>query len=179
MKTCTKCHVTQELSCFHKGNNPDGYRTWCKTCVAEYKKEYTKINIEKIVKQRKEYFQKKYPSLKKYYQDRYLKLSKEINEKNRLRRASKPHTHANKESQRRAAKLQRTPKWLTEDDFWMIEQAYELAALRTKMLGFSWHVDHVIPLKGKKVSGLHVPTNLQVIPGLENIKKHNKYEVTF
>lgn len=78
-------------------------------------------------------------------------------------------------TKRRTAKLQRTPAWLTVDDFWMIEQAYELAALRTKMFGFSWHVDHIIPLQGKFVSGLHVPTNVRVIPGIENVKKANRY----
>jgi hypothetical protein len=59
----------------------------------------------------------------------------------------------------------------------MIEQAYEIAALRTEMFGFSWHVDHVAPLLGKKVSGLHVPQNLRVIPGLENMSKGNRFEV--
>jgi len=68
----------------------------------------------------------------------------------------------------------RYPKWLTADDRWMIEQTYELAALRTKMFGFSWHVDHIVPLQGKTVSGLHVPTNLQVIPAIDNIQKGNR-----
>ena len=76
---------------------------------------------------------------------------------------------------RRASKMQRTPAWLTADDLWMIEQAYELAALRTKLFGFSWHVDHVLPLQGKKVSGLHVPNNLQVIPWNDNVSKSNKF----
>lgn len=76
---------------------------------------------------------------------------------------------------RRTSKMQRTPAWLTDDDYWMLEQAYELAAIRTKMFGFSWHVDHVLPLQGKKVSGFHVPTNVQVIPGVENVKKANGY----
>ena len=74
-----------------------------------------------------------------------------------------------------AAKVNRTPKWLNEDHFWMMQQAYELAALRTKVFGFSWHVDHIIPLRGKTVSGLHVPWNLQVIPGIDNMKKANKH----
>ena len=86
-----------------------------------------------------------------------------------------PHKVRADTIKRRVAKMQRTPAWLTEEDYWMIEQAYELAALRTKMFGFSWHVDHVIPLQGKKASGLHVPTNLQVIPWIENISKANKY----
>ena len=77
-------------------------------------------------------------------------------------------------AKRKVARLQRTPAWLSEDDHWMIEQAYELAALRSKMFGFPWHVDHVIPLRGKTVSGLHVPINLQVIPGVENLRKGNR-----
>ena len=76
---------------------------------------------------------------------------------------------------RRLAKINRTPIWLTANDFWMVEQAYELAALRTKLFGFSWHVDHVIPLQGKLVSGLHTPYNLQVIPGVENVRKSNTF----
>lgn len=79
-------------------------------------------------------------------------------------------------AKRRAAKLHRTPAWLTPDDHWMIEQAYELAAVRTKMFGFVWHVDHIIPLQGKLVSGLHAPNNLRVIPGAENIRKSNHFQ---
>ena len=90
--------------------------------------------------------------------------------------ANKPLVNARTRN-RQLAKLQRTPKWLTVDDNWMIEQAYELAELRTKMFGFAWHVDHVIPLQGKNVSGLHVPTNLQVIPAILNMAKNNRYEV--
>ena len=78
---------------------------------------------------------------------------------------------------RRLAKINRTPKWLTEDDFWMMEQAYDLAALRTRLFGFPWHVDHEIPLQGKLVSGLHTPYNLRVIPGVENVKKGAQYGV--
>ena len=73
--------------------------------------------------------------------------------------------------------MHRTPAWLTVDDLWLIEQAYELAALRTKLFGFSWHVDHILPLQGKQVSGLHVPTNLQVIPWVDNVRKANRFEV--
>jgi len=78
-------------------------------------------------------------------------------------------------TKRRASKLLRTPAWLTQDDLWMIEQAYELSSLRTKMFGFSWHVDHVLPLQGKYVSGFHTPINLQVIPAVENLRKANKH----
>jgi len=81
------------------------------------------------------------------------------------------------EAKRRAAKLQRTPCWLTSEGLWLIEEYYHLAQRRTELLGFPWHVDHIIPLQGRNVSGLHVPENLQVIPGAENIKKSNKYDI--
>jgi hypothetical protein len=43
------------------------------------------------------------------------------------------------------------------------------------MFGFEWHVDHVIPLQGKKVSGFHVPSNIQVIPASENVRKNASF----
>jgi hypothetical protein len=87
-----------------------------------------------------------------------------------------PHRIAALAGKRRATLLQRTPAWLTVDDHWMIEQAYELAALRSSMTGVEWHVDHRLPLKGRRISGLHVPMNLQVIPAVLNMRKHNRFE---
>ena len=84
---------------------------------------------------------------------------------------------ASYQAKRRASIIQRTPRWLTEDDFWMIEQAYELAKQRTEMFGFEWHVDHKLPLNGKKVSGLHVPGNISVIPGAENCQKNASFHI--
>jgi hypothetical protein len=64
-----------------------------------------------------------------------------------------------------------------KEHLWLIKQAYELAILRTKKFGFLWHVDHIIPLNGVNVSGLHVIENIQVIPAAENLLKNNKYEI--
>jgi len=97
------------------------------------------------------------------------------NSYNRAWFAENPDKRAAYEGKRRASLLQRTPQWLTDEDQWIIEQAYELAKIRTSCFGFDWHVDHVIPLQGKKVSGLHVPANLQVIPGSENCRKNAKF----
>ena len=74
-----------------------------------------------------------------------------------------------------AKRAKRVPKWLTVDDKWLLREAYGLAKLRTKMFGFVWEVDHIIPLRGKLVSGLHVPTNVQVIPKAENRRKRNHF----
>jgi len=93
--------------------------------------------------------------------------------KSRINNSARVNAANNK---RRADKLNRTPKWTTKDDLWLIKEAHELAVLRTKLFGFDWHVDHIIPLKGKTVSGLHVLNNLQVIEGKLNIMKNNKFE---
>jgi hypothetical protein len=74
-----------------------------------------------------------------------------------------------------ARRAKRVPQWLTLDDRWMMQEAYKLAKLRTQMFGFVWEVDHIIPLRGELVSGLHVPTNLQVLPKTENRNKRNHY----
>jgi hypothetical protein len=80
-------------------------------------------------------------------------------------------------SKRNAAKLKRTPAWLTEFDLLKIKCMYQLAAMRNRESGYDWHVDHIIPLQGEFVSGLHVPNNLRVIPAVDNRRKNNLYEV--
>jgi hypothetical protein len=77
------------------------------------------------------------------------------------------------EGKRRSAQLQRTPVW--DKDAHLIVAKYQLANMLTRETGKPHHVDHIIPLQGKNVSGLHVFSNLRVIPGEDNVKKSNKY----
>lgn len=73
-------------------------------------------------------------------------------------------------AKRRATKLNATPAWA---DAFLMKEAYILASLRTKVRGFKWHVDHVVPLQSKIVCGLHVENNLRVIPAKDNRVKSN------
>jgi 5-methylcytosine-specific restriction endonuclease McrA len=78
-------------------------------------------------------------------------------------------------AKRRAAKLMRTPKWLTSLDWEKIEEYYQYASLLSEVTGIPYQVDHIIPLQGKEISGLHCPENLQLLTKEENNKKKNKF----
>ncbi len=80
-------------------------------------------------------------------------------------------------SKRRAAKIKRTPLWLTKENLLEIESLYKKSTLFTKYCGEQYHVDHTIPLQGKLVSGLHVPSNLRVVRSGINLSKGNTYEI--
>jgi hypothetical protein len=79
-------------------------------------------------------------------------------------------------AKRHAAKLQRTPPWLTPEHLIEIQNFYSLATLLSENTGILHHVDHIVPLRGKAVSGLHVPWNLQVITATENLSKNNRFD---
>lgn len=68
------------------------------------------------------------------------------------------------------------PLWLTQTDLLKIKEKYQEAAHLSDTTGIKWSVDHIIPLNGETVCGLHVPSNLQVIPLSVNLSKRNRYE---
>lgn len=70
-------------------------------------------------------------------------------------------------AKRRATKLQATPSWAETD---LIREFYVNCPA-------GHHVDHIVPLQGRKVSGLHVLANLQYLTASENLSKSNKHTI--
>lgn len=74
-------------------------------------------------------------------------------------------------AKRRAAVTRATPGWA---DLERIAEIYDQAAMLTAKTGVEHHVDHYFPIQGRRVSGLHVQNNLQILTATENLRKGNK-----
>jgi len=164
MKTCNRCLIEKdEVEFYKKPTAKDGLFWWCRSCHKDYvKTKYAKAYSNP------EFAARENQRVAKYYKD---------NPDKDPRHWPTGEKAAAITAKYRASKKRRTPIWLSKDDLWLMEQFYELAALRTKATGFKWQVDHVIPIQGKLASGLHVPDNLQVLPAKLNQRKSNRYAV--
>lgn len=75
------------------------------------------------------------------------------------------YCHKNRNTLDKKIIKQHTPKWVNT---LLISTIYRNCPQNC-------HVDHIIPIRGVLVSGLHVPENLQYLPIKENLQKSNKY----
>ena len=167
MKTCNKCKFTYEMDGFHKDKSKsDGLCTICKKCKIESAKAWAENNPEKVKSIKKSGYARrsKDPS--------FVKRQREYR---KLWRQSKKHKNAAKEAKRRASKKSATPDWLSDEQKAHILRTYKLREFISEVTGETYHVDHIVPLGGKNVCGLHVPWNLRVIPAKHNLKKANKF----
>jgi hypothetical protein len=168
------------------------YNAKNKEVIAEKKKIYHEKNKEIIAKKHKEFHLKNRDKLNQraldyYNKNRDMLLARQADwrEKNRdlSRQAAKNWQKNNKPkvlasmSKRRSAKINRTPSWLTAEQLLRIESLYAESIKRRQETGLDWHVDHIIPLQGKLVSGLHVPENMQIILAQDNVRKGNRYQL--
>jgi 5-methylcytosine-specific restriction endonuclease McrA len=92
----------------------------------------------------------------------------------RAHKAANPDLYRELVNARRRRFRQATPKWLTAEHKLEIRMKYRLAIELSRRLGTPHAVDHIVPLQGEEVCGLHVPWNMEVITQEENLKKSNK-----
>jgi hypothetical protein len=146
-KHCPTCNQTKTLDSYSANNRAaDKLHSYCKSCDNKDSRAYNIAN------------QDKYKEYQKAYQ---------------LANPNKMNAIAAK---RRARKLCATPAWLTTEQHKQILAFYIEAKRLEQETGVRYHVDHIVPLQGDAVCGLHVPWNLQVLTATENLKKYNKHE---
>lgn len=151
MKTCPHCKAykpTEEYF-LYKGK-PKGR---CKPCQSEYNKTFYKY------RDRSEYYQTR--------KEHHSKVCSEWRKNNKDKRNSY-------NASRRSRLKQAEPSWLSDKQREEIVEVYSEAQRLTASTGVPHHVDHVVPLCGENVSGLHVPWNLKAIPAEENLRKSNR-----
>ena len=102
--------------------------------------------------------------------DSFLQAERKRYRKNYIQDPAKTHA---KSAARRAQKLQATPNWA---DLAAIDAIYRNAQKLSVQTGTKHDVDHIVPLKGKNVSGLHVHHNLRIVPAAINRRKFNKLD---
>lgn len=180
LRTCTICNEI-----IHNGNKVnlkktlDGKFFRCITCNRDVGNQWHRDNYEERYPKIKDSVNKRnrdsYSKLKqdKGRYQKFLERARESSKKYRNTSKGKANRAAN-EASRRASKLNATPNWLSEFDLDYIKSLYVQAHELSNLGEENYHVDHIIPLRGKSVRGLHVPWNLQILEAVENIKKNNK-----
>jgi hypothetical protein len=157
---CINCLSTKPIEDFSKNKaQPDGRSLYCTACISRKNKE----NYEKHKSARLEKAQ--------IYRDRNsgrIKSYLRSYQKKNLPKYAANNAFRNKRM------VDATPNWLTGCQRENMESYYKEARRLTEDTGVKHEVDHIVPIKGETVCGLHVPWNLQVIPKSQNISKGNR-----
>lgn len=175
MKKCTKCGEVKSFDCFsYDRRKKDECRSDCKACVAFYKKCYLENNRDKVRERKRKWH---LDNRDKILEDKreYYKYNREyhLEYKKNYYKENKSKYRLDQKLYKRRVRHQ-MPKWLTFEQRREIELIYEHARECQLLTGDRYVVDHIVPLKGKNVCGLHVPWNLRVLPTDLNDSKGNK-----
>ena len=130
----------------------------------EYQDEYNQRDYVKV--RRKEYFAE-------WTKRNYVIVKKNQREHRRKYREEKRERVNENASKRRVLKM-RTSKFEI-NNYGNILKLFKLSNKKTKETGRDYHVDHIVPLQGRLVSGFHVSGNLRVVLADTNLRKNNHY----
>lgn len=190
MRTCKACGESKPLTDF--GRKLKGYQTLCKPCHSAAHKAWREKNRDReLAKAKARYHanreeflakQKAYYAANREERLAYLKAWREQNpgyasewyEQNadRERQRAKDWKHQNPEHQRvlevaRRSAMRRVAPWADRD---LMADIYKYAKIM-RVAGIDCHVDHIVPLRGKNVCGLHTDANLTVLLAEDNLRK--------
>lgn len=157
MKTCGKCHQVKEFKFFYKKSESKGLLApHCVVCTKEYRKAYYNNTKIKSINYSKTWRSKNKESYQAY------------NLEYKQKHPSKYRNYYKKNGAlRKSFLLKATPPWLSKIHKDLIVNFYMNCPE-------GHEVDHIVPLRGKTVNGLHVPWNLQYLTKSENCRKSNK-----
>lgn len=190
MKPCLECQSFKPLDRFHKrSRSKDGFHHYCKDCCKQYyqnnsktrklySKNYRSANADIISSKMKKHYSDNVDYYKELRHTYYLTNKTQINSYNSSYRRENRGICNAAQTRYRLAKKKATPKWLSQVQLEEIKEYYNLAQdlawLNEDCKAF--HVDHIVPIQGKIVCGLHVPWNLQLLPSDTNFKKSNGFK---
>jgi hypothetical protein len=181
---CRVCLQEKTPDDFHVRKESGRLRTTCKQCWAAKGAEWSANNIErrraialKWAKANYDYIRAKKAEYREKDPLRMRKWAIENPEKMQACRDRWYHENKDRKAEHAASRRARLrnaiPAWANR---FFIAEAYHLARLRTRLTGQVWEVDHIVPLSGKTVCGLHVESNLRVVPqGLNRTKGHHRW----
>ena len=177
MKQCRKCSSILEYSSFTKKvDTADGYNNLCRVCKNQSR------NKSKDAATRLRWTANNKEHILAYDRNRYSRKRDDINKNRRQHRLDNIDVMRERDRAVYATKhirfKSRTPSSLSPLHLGGIQYIYKEARSMNVQGGIQYHVDHIVPLNGKLVSGLHVPWNLQIIPADENLRKGNTFECT-
>ena len=187
MKICTKCKEEKHYESFYKSKpSKDGLQRVCKICQREYQqanKEATNARSKAWKERNSDRVRETSAKWRADNKEAHHIATMAWRRENATRHKEKkvawnkanPEKVNSMSAKRRATKLNATPSWLTQEQLNQIADMYWLARDLEAISGQQYHVDHIVPLQGNNVCGLHVPWNLQVLPSDINIAKHNKH----